>query len=96
MIVYGTEIGKTSEASQPTAMEVLESMEWQHGLDSRGRPLAKVAGLSTSGDNQRFMYNGTTGRMDGEYKMIDTVYDSKLAVRRGRHPAKAAGLSYLR
>jgi hypothetical protein len=51
MMVYGTEIGKTSEASQPTAMEVLKSMEWQHGLDSRGRHLAKVAGLSTSGDN---------------------------------------------
>jgi len=93
MMVYGTEIGKTSEASQPTAMEVLKSMEWQHGLDSRGRHLAKAAGLSTSGDNQRFMYNGTTGRTDGEYKMKDTVYNSNLAVRRGRHPAKAAGLS---
>ena len=39
------------------------------------------------------MYNGTTGRTDGEYKMKDTVYNSNLAVRRGRHPAKAAGLS---
>jgi hypothetical protein len=44
-------------------MEVLKSVEWQHGFDSRGRHLAKAAGLSTSGDNQRFMYNGTTGRM---------------------------------
>jgi hypothetical protein len=28
-----------------------------------------------------------------EYEIMDTVYNSKLAVRRGRHPAKAAGLS---
>jgi hypothetical protein len=50
--------------------EVLKSVEWQHGLDSRGMHLAnlKAAGLSTSGDNQRFVYNGTTGRMDEEYK----------------------------
>jgi hypothetical protein len=95
-MVYGTEIGKTSEASQPTAMEVLKSVEWQHGLDSRGRHLAKAASLSTSGDNQRFVYNGTTGRMDGEYKMIDTVYDSKLAVRRRKASGKSGWFKYLR
>lgn len=52
MMVYGMEIGKISEASQPTAMEVLKSTEWQHDLDSRGRHPAKGAGLSTSGDTR--------------------------------------------
>ena len=36
-------------------MGVLKSMEWQHDLDSRGRHLAKAAGVSTSGDNQWYM-----------------------------------------
>ena len=45
--------GKTSQASQPTVMGVLKSMELQYDLDPRGRHLAKAAGSSTSGDNQR-------------------------------------------
>jgi hypothetical protein len=59
--------GKTSQASQPTVMGVLKSMELQYDLDPRGRHLAKAAGLSASGDNQR--YNGTTGRTNGVRKM---------------------------
>ena len=37
--------GKTSQASQPTVMGVLKSMELQYDLDPRGRHLAKAAGL---------------------------------------------------
>ena len=73
-MVYGTKIGKTSEASQPTAMGVLESMEWQYDLDSRGRHLAKAASLSTSDDNQRVQWHNRTKEWSMEHNVIAIPY----------------------
>ncbi|KAN0071956.1 hypothetical protein V8E54_002424 [Elaphomyces granulatus] len=53
-------------------MDVLGSMEWQLGLDSRGRHLAKAAGISTSGDNQWYMTAQWRNRTD-EWSTEDGV-----------------------
>jgi hypothetical protein len=68
----GTRNGKTSQASQLTTMDVLGSMEWQLGLNSRGRHLAKAAGISTSGDNQWYMTAQWRNRTD-EWSTEDGV-----------------------
>ncbi|KAN0071419.1 hypothetical protein V8E54_010850 [Elaphomyces granulatus] len=59
-------------SSLSNALSCDQPTEWQLGLDSRGRHLAKAAGISTSGDNQWYMTAQWRNRTD-EWSTEDGV-----------------------
>ncbi|KAN0067340.1 hypothetical protein V8E54_014603 [Elaphomyces granulatus] len=59
-------------SSSSNALSCDQPTEWQLGLDSRGRHLAKAAGISTSGDNQWYMTAQWRNRTD-EWSTEDGV-----------------------